>query len=442
MERIPPNNQEAEQSVLGAAMLDKDALFDVLEKVRAEDFYDSNNREIFESITGLQSKGQPVDILTVCEELKKRNSLDMVGGRGYVGSLPSAAPSTSNAGEYARIVSEKAELRRLIGAAGDIMEKSFNDEMDAAAVLDDAERSILDIAGRRESRSMVPLKEILLEDARIISERMKNRGGLTGVTSGFLDLDEKTSGFQRSDLIILAARPSMGKTAFALSVARNAAAKDARIVFFSLEMSKEQLSQRLISMESGVDLQKLRTGELDDEDWKNITASLNELSTAAITIDDTPGISLMEIKNKCRRMKAEKGLDLILLDYMQLLNYEGGRAESRQQEITAISRALKQLAREMNCPVIVLSQLSRAPEQRTNDHRPILSDLRESGSIEQDADVVLFLYRDEVYDPDTESPGICEVNIAKQRNGPTGPVEVRWQSNYTRFVNKDKGGYR
>ncbi len=441
MERIPPHNEEAERSVLGAAMLDKDALYDVSEKVKAGDFYNQNHKEIFEAISEISRRNAPVDVLTVCEELKKRNSLEMVGGRGYVATLSSSVPSTSNAGEYAKIVAEKAELRNLILAAGDILDKGYGDSLEAQAVLDFAEKSIFEIAQGRQSKNMTPLKDILLENMDMISQRAKNKDQLTGVTTGLIDLDTKTNGLQKSDMVILAARPSMGKTAFALCVARNAAAKGHKVLIFSLEMSKHQLSQRLIAMEAAVDAQKLRTGNLEDGDWNKITATIDRLGEADITIDDTPGLSIMEIKNKCRRLKAEKGLDLIVLDYLQLMNYEG-KSESRQQEVTALSRALKQLAREMDCPILVLSQLSRATETRT-DHRPILSDLRESGAIEQDADVVLFLYRDEVYNPETEKPGECEVHVAKQRNGPTGVVEVMWQSTYTKFVNKSirGGGY-
>lgn len=438
MERIPPHNEEAERSVLGAAMLDKDALYDVAEKVRPTDFYNQNHKEIFEAIFEINRRNAPVDVLTVCEELKKRNSLDMVGGRGYVATLSSSVPSTANAGEYAKIVAEKAEMRSLILAAGDILEKGYGDNLEAQAVLDYAEKSIFEIAQGRQTKNMILLKDILLENMDMISQRAKNKDELTGVTTGLIDLDHKTNGLQKSDMVILAARPSMGKTAFALCVARSAAAKGHKVLIFSLEMSKHQLSQRLIAMEAAVDAQKLRTGNLEDGDWNKITATIDRLGEADITIDDTPGLSMMEIKNKCRRLKAERGLDLVVLDYLQLMNFEG-KSESRQQEVSSLSRALKQLAREMDCPVLVLSQLSRATETRT-DHRPILSDLRESGAIEQDADVVLFLYRDEVYNPETERPGECEVNIAKQRNGPTGVVEVMWQESYTKFVNKSNRG--
>lgn len=433
--RIPPHSRDAEVSVLGSSMLSKDALYDVAEKVVPSDFYEKNHQEIFEAIMDIHRRNAPVDVLTVCEELKKRNSLEMVGGRAYIASLSAAVPSTANAGEYAKIVSEKAELRNLIQAAGNIVEKGYSDDLGADRIIDYAEQRIFEISQGRQSKNVVKLKDILLDNMNAISERSKNKGAITGVTTGFIDLDRMTSGLQRSDLVILAARPSMGKTAFALCVARNAAVKGNKVLIFSLEMSAEQLSQRLIAMEAGVDAQKLRNGDLDNSDWNKITATIDRLGEAEISIDDTPGLSLMEIKNKCRRLKAESGLDLVVVDYLQLMSAEG-RAESRQQEISALSRGMKQLAREMDCPVLVLSQLSRATETRT-DHRPILSDLRESGAIEQDADVVLFLYRDEVYNEDTEYPGECEVHVAKQRNGPIGTVEVLWQSSYTKFVNKD-----
>lgn len=438
MERIPPHNGSAEISVLGAAMLDKDALYDVAEKISSEDFYDPNNKEIFDAIMELHKKNSPVDILTVCEELKKRNALEMVGGRGYVASLSSDVPTTANAGEYAKIVAEKSEMRKLISTAGEIMEKSYADSIDAGKVLDYAEQQIFEIAQGRQNENVVHLKDILLDNMNAISERAKNKGALTGVTTGFLDLDSMTSGLQKSDMVIVAARPSMGKTAFALCMARNAAIKGNKVLIFSLEMSSDQLSQRLIAMEAGVDAQKLRNGDLDNKDWNKITTTIDRLGEADISIDDTPGLSLMEMKNKCRRLKAEKGLDLVVIDYLQLMEFQG-RADSRQQEISSLSRGLKQLAREVECPVVVLSQLSRATETRT-DHRPILSDLRESGAIEQDADVVLFLYRDEVYNDETDAPGECEVHVAKQRNGPIGRVDLLWQSTYTKFVNKNFGG--
>lgn len=439
LEKVPPHNDDAEKSVLGAAMLSKDALFDILETVKAEDFYSEIHKEIFTAISELCKKNEPVDALTVAEELKKRKALEMVGGRAYVTSLPSGVPATSNAVQYAKIVAEKAVLRSLIKTAGDIIDESYQEKTEAETVLDHAERGIFEIAQKKQSKDYSPLQDVLLSNMEMIDEISRMEGNITGIPTGFVDLDAKTAGFQRSNLIILAARPAMGKTAFALNVALQSAIKgNANVLIFSLEMSKEELGQRLLSMESRIEMQKLKTGQLERKDWEDINIGLDTLSKANIFIDDTPGISIMEMKNKCRRLKAEKGLDMIIIDYLQLMNYEG-RNESRQQEISALSRMLKLLAREMDCPVILLSQLSRAPEQRM-DHRPILSDLRESGSIEQDADIVLFLYRDDYYNPETEKPGVCEVIIAKQRSGPTGTVELTWLGKYTRFVNKNNLG--
>jgi len=432
--RIPPHNEDAEKSVLGAALLSKDALFDVVTHVKASDFYSNAHKEIFEVVLDLHRKNSPVDTLTVSEELKKRNSLEMIGGRAYIASLSMSVPTTSNAAEYAKIVAEKSTLRQLIQTASDIVEKSYQEKMDAEDVIDFAERSIFEVSQQRQTKDFTPLKDVLLENLKMIDEASAMGGGITGVSSGFTDLDRKTSGFQKSDLIVLAARPAMGKTAFALNIAQHAATKaGANVLIFSMEMSKEQLGQRLLAIESRIELQKLKTGSIAPSDWANIYEAMDVLSPASIHIDDTSGISIMEIKNKCRRLKAEKGLDLILVDYLQLMDYSG-KSENRQQEITALSRAFKQLAREMDCPVIVLSQLSRAPEQRA-DRRPILSDLRESGAIEQDADIVLFLYRDEYYHEDTEKKGVCEVDVAKHRSGPTGKVELTWLAKYTRFAN-------
>ncbi len=432
MDRIPPNNPEAEKSVLGAAMLSKDKLFDALERLEPEDFYNKNNGEIFAAIKALEQKNSQVDSLTVADELKKRGTLDLVGGRGYISSLPSEVPSAANIGEHIQMVVDKAGMRKLIETAVDIQEECYKETMDASAIMDFAEKNIFEVVERKQKKDVEELKDVIKGDLKVIGERYKNRGSVMGVPSGLDELDRKTAGFQNSDLIILAARPSMGKTAFALTVGRNAARKKNRVLFFSVEMAKEQLSQRLLAMESGVDVQKIRTGDFTAEDWSDIMQAANSLSTLPIEIDDTPGIRIMEIKNKCRRLKAEKGLDMIVLDYLQLLSGDG-RAENRQQEISMLSREMKQLAREMECPVIVLSQLSRAPELRA-DHRPILSDLRESGSIEQDADLVVFLYRDEVYN-DEAVPGLCEVILAKHRNGPTGNIKVTWQETRTRFVN-------
>ena len=437
--RVPPHSAEAEKSVLGAAMLSKDALFDVMEVVKPADFYDENHKEIFQAMIDLNRKNAPVDALTVAEELKKRNSLEMVGGRAYIASLSSMTPTTSNAMEYGRIVAEKASVRRLIETADDIVTKGYDGTMDANQMLDYAESGIFEISQARQKGQYSHIRDVLVENLAIIDRAEQMDGGLTGITTGFSKLDEMTSGMQKSDLIILAARPAMGKTAFALSLARNAAVKGkASVMIFSLEMAKEQLTQRLLSMESKVDLQTLKTGRLERRDWDDLNVALDILSNSNIHIDDTAGISIMEMKSKCRRLKAEAGLDLVIIDYLQLMNPEG-KADSRTHEISVISRNLKLLARELDCPVLVLSQLSRAPEQRT-DHRPMLSDLRESGSIEQDANIVIFLYRDEYYNKeDTEKPGECEVIVAKHRSGPTGSVDVAWIERYTQFKDKASG---
>lgn len=437
-ERIPPHNDDAEKSVLGSILLDKEALFEVLEILRPEDFYSEMHKEIYSGVIELYRKNQPVDILTVSEELKKRKSLEMVGGRSYIALLSTLVPSTSNAAEYAKIIAEKAILRRLIGTASDIVDKSYQEKMGPSEVLDFAERGIFEIAQQRQSKDFAPIKDVLWSNIARLDELSKLDGNITGLTTGFIDLDARTSGLQKSDLIMLAARPAMGKTAFALNIAQQAAIKGkGTVLIFSLEMSRDQLGQRMLSMESRIEMQKLKTGSLERKDWDQIHMALDTLSKANIFIDDSPGITAMEIKNKCRRLKAEKGLDLVVIDYLQLMSYEG-KSENRQQEISSLSRFLKLLAREMDCPVIVLSQLSRAVEQRT-DHRPILSDLRESGSIEQDADIVMFLYRDEYYNPETtDKPNICEVIISKQRSGPTGTVELTWLGKYTRFVDKSR----
>lgn len=435
VERIPPHNEEAERSVLGAVMLNKDILSEVLEEVTADDFYNESHREIFRAIWELYKENTAVDMLTVCEELKKRKALDMAGGRAYIATLTAEVPSTANAVEYAKIVAEKATLRQMIRTSEDITEKGYDAKMDAGEILDYAESGIFKIAQKRQKNDYAKIQDVLLTNIKIIDQAAQNKDKIVGIPTGFKDLDEKTSGLQRSDLIIVAARPAMGKTAFALNIAQQSAVKaGSSVIIFSLEMSKEQLGQRLLAMQARVEMQKLKQGDLDRKDWDRITMALDELNNTKIVIDDTPGISIMEMRNKCRRLKADQGLDLVVVDYLQLMSMQG-KTDNRQQEISTISRNLKLLAREMDCPVIVLSQLSRAPEQR-QDHRPILSDLRESGSIEQDADIVIFLYRDDYYNENTDKPGVCEVNIAKHRSGPTDKVELTWVSRYTKFSDK------
>lgn len=435
--RIPPHNIDAEQSVLGAMLLDKEAIINAAEIIGSEDFYKEAHKEIFGAMLELYNRDEPVDLVTLSEELNQRQTLEAIGGITYLTSLSSAVPTTTNVKYYAKIVEEKAILRRLIKTSSEILEKGYQAEEEVNNILDLAEKSIFDISQKRSQEGFSPIKEVLLESFNKIEELYQSKGGITGLTTGFVDIDRKTSGLQKSDLILVAARPSMGKTAFSLNVAQNAAIKgDASVAIFSLEMSKEQLVQRMLSAESHIEIQKIRTGTLNEDEWPRLAKAMGPLAQAKVFIDDTPGISVMEMKAKCRRLKMEHGLDMVLIDYLQLMSGDG-RTESRQQEISNISRALKGLAREMDCPVVALSQLSRAPEMRA-DHRPILSDLRESGAIEQDADIVMFLYRDEYYHPDSEKRNIGEVIIAKQRNGSTGTVELAWLGQFTKFANLDK----
>ena len=437
-ERIPPHAEAAEKSVLGAVLIDKDVFFKVSEHVRAEDFYSAAHKEIFAAMTQLNISGEPIDVITVTDCLKKRKSLEAAGGRAYVSALSQEVPTTANAIQYAKIVAEKAQLRKLISAAGDIVEKSYSEKLDSKKVIDHAESVIFDIAKDRQGGDFAMIRQVMEKNLSTIEEAQKRGGELPGLESGFKDLDKKTSGFQKSDLIIVAARPSMGKTAFALNIAQYAALKKGkRVVIFSLEMSREQLGMRLLAMEARVDSNKLRVGDLSEEDWESVNEAAQRIAQSDILIDDTPGIGVMEMRNKCRRIDQEKKIDLIVVDYIQMMSAEEA-GDNRQQEVTQISRYLKQLAREMECPVIVLSQLSRAVEQRQGDKRPILSDLRESGAIEQDADIVMFLYREDYYNRNKdnyEPNNLCEVIIAKQRMGETGKATVGWQPRFTKFVN-------
>jgi len=434
--RIPPHNVEAEQSVLGAMMLDKDAIVTVTELIKGDDFYKEAHKEIFEAIMDLYNRDEPVDLVTLSDELRNRGTLEALGGVSYLSDLTTSGILTSNAKYYAKIVEEKALLRKLINASSEIIEKGYHAE-EPEDLLELAEKKIFDISQRKNKEGFALIKDILLETFDKIEALHNNKGSITGLSTGFADVDRKTSGLQKSDLILIAGRPSMGKTAFAINVCQNAAVRHgASVAIFSLEMSKEQLVQRMLSAESHIEIQKIRTGNLEEDEWLKLAQSMAPLGQANIYIDDTPGINVLEMRAKCRRLKMEKGLDLIMIDYLQLMSGHG-RTESRQQEISAISRSLKILAREIDCPVIALSQLSRAPELRA-DHRPILSDLRESGAIEQDADIVMFLYRDEYYHPDTEKKNMGELIIAKQRNGPTGTVELAWLGAFTKFANLDK----
>lgn len=435
--RIPPHNTEAEQSVLGAMLLDKDIIPSITEILKSSDFYREDHKEIFESVMDLFEVGEPIDLITVSEQLKLRGTLDKIGGLEYLTNLANAVPTTANTKHYARIVDEKSLLRTLIRTSSDIVNMGYEATEEVAYILDRAEKGIFDILQKRQSQGFFHIKDVLVETFNRLEELYNSNGTITGIPTGFADLDHKTSGLQSSDLILIAARPAMGKTAFCLNIAQYAAIHaKVPVAFFSLEMSKEQLVNRMLCGEAMVDSQRVRSGKLEDGDWQKIARALGPLSEAPVYIDDTPGTSIMEIRAKCRRLKLEKNLGLVVIDYLQLMQGRG-KSESRQQEISEISRSLKILAKEIHVPVITLSQLSRAPEART-DHRPILSDLRESGAIEQDADIVMFLYRDDYYNPDTEKKNIAEVIIAKHRAGSTGTVELAWLGQYTKFANLEK----
>jgi replicative DNA helicase len=438
--RVPPHNIEAEQAVLGCMLIDSDIIPSVTELIKSEDFYRDDHKEICEAILDITERAGPVDIITVSEQLQLRGTLDAVGGLDYLASISGAVPTTANAKHYAKIVEEKSLLRKLVKAASDISGMCFDSSDEAIYVLDKAEKSIFDILQKRSTQGFTHIKDVLLETFNRLEELYNSKSYITGIPTGFTDLDLKTAGLQNSDLILIAARPGMGKTAMGLNIAQYAAVrKHVPVAIFNLEMSKDQLVNRMLSSEVMVDSQKMRTGKLEDDDWNKIAQALAPLSEAPIFIDDTPGISVMDIRAKCRRLKLEKNLGLVVIDYLQLMQGRG-RVENRQQEVSEISRSLKILAKELNVPVVTLSQLSRGPESR-NDHRPMLSDLRESGAIEQDADIVMFLYRDDYYNPDTEKKNIAEVIIAKHRNGSTGTIELRWFGEYTKFANLKRDDY-
>ncbi|HNR04444.1 MAG TPA: replicative DNA helicase [Bacillota bacterium] len=437
IQRIPPNNIEAEQSVLGAMLLDKEAISTATEYISGDDFYREAHKEIFEAIVDIYNRGEPVDLITLTEKLKTRNTLEAVGGITFLTNLMDAVPTTHNVKYYAKIVEDKSLLRKLIKSSNEIIQKSYQAEEDIGEIIDDAEKGIFNISLKRSTQGFVHLKNILNANFDRIEQLYLNKGKITGVPTGFHDLDNKLSGLQKSDLILIAARPSMGKSSFMMNIVQHAAVREkTTTAIFSLEMSKEQLTQRLLCSEALIDAHRLRIGDINEDEWVKLARAMGPLSEAPIYIDDTPSISITEMRAKCRRLKLEHDLGLIVIDYLQLMQGKG-YAESRQQEISEISRSLKALAREINVPVVALSQLSRAPEMRA-DHRPVLSDLRESGAIEQDADVVMFLYRDEYYHPDTEKKNIGEINISKQRNGPTGTIELIWLGQFTKFVNKEK----
>ncbi len=439
IDRIPPQNIDAERSTLGSMLLEKEAIEKGIEILKAEDFYREAHRVIFEVIVHLSNKGEPIDIITVSEELTRRNMLDKVGGIPYLTALANAVPTAANIEYYSRIVGEKSLLRSIITVASNIISMGYEGAEEVNVIMDEAEKQIFQVTQRRNTKGFVSLRNILIETFERIEMLYESKGGVTGLPTGFTDLNRMTAGLQPSDLIILAARPSMGKTTFALNIAQSAAVdQKIPVIVFSLEMSKEQLALKLLCSEAGVDNQRIRTGTLMDSDWPRLSHALGSLSEAAMFIDDTPGVTALDIRAKARRIKAEHGLGLIVIDYLQLMQSNGkGRSENRQQEVSDISRTLKALARELHVPVIALSQLSRAVEQRT-DKRPNLSDLRESGSLEQDADLVAFLYREDYYNPETDKKNITELIIAKQRNGPVGTVDLLFQKEFSKFVGLEK----
>ena len=437
--KVPPHDIEAEQAIIGSMLTDRDAVISAIEILRPDDFYREDNKTIYEAILNLYNRSEPIDIITVRAELEAMGKIDNVGGLEYLAELPEKVPTTANAMKYIKIVEEKSSLRKLIKTANEIIELGFNPTEDVDDIMEGAEKKIFNIMQDKEQKGYSPLKDVLVESFTKLEELYNRKQHITGVPSGFTDLDFKTAGFHGSELILIAARPAMGKTAFALNIATNAALRaKVPVAVFSLEMSKEQLVNRILCSESMVDSNKVRTGKLEENDWTKLAETIGPLSEAEMYIDDTPGINIMEIRAKCRKLKLEKNIGLVVIDYLQLIQGTGRRGGSREQEISEISRSLKILAKELDVPVIALSQLSRAAEQRP-DHRPMLSDLRESGAIEQDADIVMFLYRDDYYNPDTEKKGVAEVIIAKHRGGSTGTIELVWLGSYTKFVNIAKG---
>ncbi len=436
IKRIPPHNIEAERAVIGSMIMDSDAIMAALEMLSPEDFYQGQYGIIFNALAEMYKSGIGADLVTLQEKLREKEVPPELTSVEFIGGLIGSVPTSASIRHYASIVHDKAVLRRLIQVTEHISNTCYMDRQPASDILDETEKSIFDVLQKRGGSGFEPIRDIVLRTLDSIEKAAKQKGHITGLETGFRDLDYKTAGLQKSDLILIAARPAMGKTAFVLNIAEYMALHSkSTIAIFSLEMSKEQLIKRMLSMNSHVDSQKIRTGDLEDEDWDKLVGSVRKIGNSNLVIDDTSGITAQELRSKCRRLKIEKGLDLVIIDYLQLMSGSGRRrGENRQQEISDISRALKIMARELDIPVIALSQLSRAVEQRP-DKKPLLSDLRESGAIEQDADMVMFLYRDEYYNPDTEEKGVAEVIIAKQRSGPTGSVKLAWLSQFTKFGN-------
>ena len=437
LKRILPHSVEAEQSVIGSMLLDREAIVAASELPTGEDFYNRQYGVLFETMCELHNEGSPVDLVTLQNRLRSKEVPPEVASLEFVREMLTAPMISANIKSYANIVAEKATLRRLIRLNEDIANTCYAEKETLEYILEDTEKRVFQLVQKRTVDSYVPIRQVVMNAMEKIEAAARSNGTVTGIPTGFLDLDYRTAGLQPSDLILIAARPSMGKTALMLNLARNVAfKKNLTMAIFSLEMSKEQLVNRMFSMESNVDGQKIRTGQMNDQEWEQLIESAGVIGRSSLIIDDTPGISIAELRSKCRKYKLEHGLSVVMIDYLQLMTGTGKASDSRQQEISDISRSLKSLARELSVPVIALSQLSRAVEQRP-DHRPMLSDLRESGAIEQDADVVMFIYRDEYYNHDSEKKGITELIIAKQRNGPIGTVELAWLPEYQRFANME-----
>ena len=435
LKRVLPHSIEAEQSVIGAMIVDREAITVASELICGDDFYSKQYGVVFDAMVELNDEGKPVDPVTLQDRLKEKDVPPETSSLEFIAALVTGLPTSANIKFYANIVAEKATLRKLIRLNEEIANTCYTGKESLEVILEDTEKRIFELVQKRNTGEFVPIRQVVMNAMDKIEKASKNTGNVTGLATGFIDLDYKTAGLQPSDLILVAARPSMGKTAFVLNIAQYMAFKSNQTVaIFSLEMSKEQLVNRLFSLESRVDSQHLRTGNLSDAEWEKLIESAGVIGKSNLIIDDTPGISISELRSKCRKYKLEHNLQIIIIDYLQLMSGSGRGSDSRQQEISDISRSLKYLTRELNVPVVALSQLSRAVEQRP-DHRPMLSDLRESGAIEQDADVVMFIYRDDYYNKDTERKGIAEILIAKQRNGPIGTVELVWLPDYTKFAN-------
>ena len=435
--KVPPQDIEAEQAVIGSMLTDQDAVSSAIETLKPEDFYREDNKIIYEAILNIYNRAEPIDIITLKAELSSMNKLEAVGGLEYIAVLPDKVPTTANVDRYIKIVEEKAMLRNLIKTANEILNRGYEPTEEPERVMDLAEKKIFDVMQKKSQKGYTPIKDVLVESFAKLEELYNQKQHVTGVPTGFIDLDRMTAGLHGSEFILIAARPAMGKSAFALNIGAYAATRaNIPVAIFSLEMAKDQVANRILCSEALVDSNAVRTGELTDEDLSKLAETSGELSQAQIFIDDTAGISVMEIRAKCRKLKLEKNIGLVIIDYLQLVQ-GSGKTSSREQEIAEISRSLKILAKEIEVPVIALSQLSRAVEARP-DHRPMLSDLRESGSIEQDADIVMFLYRDDYYNEDSEKKNQAEVIIAKQRAGSTGTVDLAWLGQYTKFANLDK----